>query len=134
MNGLAVREELDMSLIEFKHVSYNVLRAYITGRRMYFNCRVNVYEDMILCIGVFYRGFLCGGTMLTRIDSNKAVIQTWYSRDGRAKMELLDYSIKLLRLLGFKRVTLPVQKKHLADLLNIGWKKSDKCLYMEEQE
>ena len=125
------KKDLDMSLIEFKHVSYNRLRDYMTGRRMYFNCRVNTWEDMVICIGVFYRNFLCGGIMLTKREENGVLIQTWYSRDGRAKIELLEYCVNLSKLLGFCKIILPIQKKCLSLLLNDGWKKSENCLYKE---
>ena len=85
---LRVKEEVDLSLIKFGYVSYNKLRDYITGRRMYFNCRINTYEDLIICIGVFYRGFLCGGVVLTKMEQNEAMIQTWYSREDRGKEEV----------------------------------------------
>lgn len=125
------KNDLDMSLIEFKHVSYNRLRSYITGRRMYFNCRINTYEDLVMCMGVFYRGFLCGGVVLSRRDENCTTVETWYSRDGRAKIELLDYCVNIAKLLGFSRIVLPIQKNYLSLLLNDGWKKSENCVYKE---
>ena len=128
---LREKEEIDLSLIEFKYVSYNRLRDYVTGRRMYFNCRINTYEDLVICIGVYYRGFLCGGTVLSKMECNDVMIQTWYSRDDRAKMELLDYTVNIARLLGFRTIYLPIQKKMLSLLLRDKWKPTAKCLKME---
>lgn len=131
MNNVREHNVIDMSLIEFKHVSYNKLRSYITGRRMYFNCRINTYEDLVMCIGVFYVGFLCGGIVLSRRDKDDVLIETWYSRNDRAKLELLDYCVNISKLLGFSRIVLPIQKKYLSLLLNDGWKKSENCVYKE---
>ena len=128
---LRVKEEVDLSLIKFGYVSYNKLRDYITGRRMYFNCRINTYEDLIICIGVFYRGFLCGGVVLTKMEQNEAMIQTWYSREDRGKIELLNYSVDIAKKLSFNCVYLPIQKKYLSQLLKDKWKPTAKCLKME---
>jgi hypothetical protein len=65
------------------------------------------------------------------MESNDVMIQTWYSRDDRAKMELLDYTVNIARLLGFRTIYLPIQKKMLSLLLRDKWKPTAKCLKME---
>lgn len=56
-------------------------------------------------------------------------IETWYSREDRKKLELLDYAVNLIRLLGFNKVYLSIQKKWLALLLEQGWKTEGKMLF-----
>lgn len=117
-----------MKEIVFKHVSYNRLKAYISSRMMYFNCRVNLWEDLVLTVGIEYNGFLCGGVLITRIG-NDCKVECWYSRDDRSKMELLEYVLDLLYKLNYDRVIMRPQKKWIAKLLELGWKQNDKVMY-----
>lgn len=122
--------EIDMDKISFKHVSFNMLRNYITGRRMHYNCRLNLYTELVLSIGVFYRDVLCGGILVSRKDTTTAYIETWYSRDDRGKFELLKHVEAIVNLLGYRKLLLPLQRKWIMKLLNDGWRQDgDKLAY-----
>jgi hypothetical protein len=49
------------------------------------------------------------------------MIKIWYSREDRAKMELLRHVERLLALLGYKYVEIRQQKKWLVELLENDW-------------
>jgi hypothetical protein len=121
MVGIRTKPVVNMADIEFKHVTFNVLKDYIVSRRIYFDVRCNVWEDYITTIGVFYKGFLCGGCLVKKIHTEKAMIKIWYSREDRAKMELLRHVERLLALLGYKYVEIRQQKKWLVELLENDW-------------
>jgi len=130
MKGVRLPVELNMSLIDFKWVSFNRLRSYLSSRRMHYPCRLNMWSSYVLSVGIFYRGLLCGGCLVSD-NSGIAKIETWYSREDRAKMELLDYVIDMLVRIGYTKVWLPVQRKWIGKLVNDGWKQDGRIFVKE---
>lgn len=126
--------EIDMSKIAFRHISFNTLRLYMTGRRLHFNCRLNLWTHYVISIGVFYRDVLCGGVLVSRKDDGIAYIETWYSREDRAKLELLKHVEAIIFSLGYEQIVLPIQQKWISKLLNDNWKQDGKIAYKRRIE
>jgi len=126
---IKVKEEVDLSKISFKYASYNTLRKYITGRMMYFNCRLNPWEDVVLTLGVYYNEFLCGGVLVSTNSDKEAVILTWYSREDRGKLLLLEKTCKILKEFGFSTVKMVIQKKYITELLRNDWQMNEKMMF-----
>ena len=130
---VGVREKIEVNPrdLRYSHVTFNRLKEYIVGRRIYFDVRCNVWEDYVTTIGVFYKGFLCGGCLVKRIHEEKVQIKVWYSREDRGKWELLEHCLELLKVMGYKYVEIIQQKKWLTKLLDNGWVMDSKYLTKE---